>query len=423
MISNFLPYPPRGGDRLRVASLLDWLVRSGHEVSFLLIATGRFHASEIKELRKRSREIEVLDLRTSAVRIRHTWGGWGRRFLSQFERGRRYLRSRALLQKSRSVPTLKPIDLLWSDAALKKFSQAIRRMPRKPEAVICEYLTLTRAFESSELSGSLKILDTLEVMHERMAMLEKGLDPWIACSAEEEARSLKRADVILALQEEDAKVFRRLVPDREVIAVGQPFSVFSAPFPKVSGSTKPGTFGNGTGSSCLLVGTSHDVNLEGLRWFQKEVWPRILQEVSSAKLLIAGSLGEHALPQESIEILGEVDDLDRVYESASVVVVPVFSGGPLKMKFLEALSRGKAVVATRHAGRGIAKKEVFLREDDPILFAAHVVSLLKNPKLRRDFENKALAFARSDLGREKVYSSLDTLLRRSPWRRSLLDPR
>ncbi len=37
-IAHFLPYPPMGGDKTRVASLINWLVDSEHEVSFIFVS-------------------------------------------------------------------------------------------------------------------------------------------------------------------------------------------------------------------------------------------------------------------------------------------------------------------------------------------------------------------------------------------------
>ncbi|GEM_PF-5705802 len=398
MIAHFLPYPPVSGGRLRIASLLDWLVDSGYEVSFLLLQSYPFPREEFRQLRKRCKEVYVVELRSMGQRLRQNLGSWARRFFSAFGWGRHYLWNRALLKRMRT-PRVLPIDVFCSNSALKKVARIIQAMAEKPKAVFCEYLTTSRLLELPELFGSLKILDTLDAIHKRMAMIERGLDPWLACTPEEEAQYLRRADVVIAIQTEEARAFQKLVPDREVITVGQPFTIKRVP-------QKTDAL------SCLLVGSIHEANLEGLQWFQKCIWPLVLREISAARLLIAGSMGEYACAEKSVQMLGAVENLDEVYRESALVAVPILSGSGLKIKLVEALSQGKAVVATEHAALGIQQEGLFLLANDPAAFADHIVTLLKNPALRRQFESKALAFAKENFQREQVYSPLKAILRR-----------
>lgn len=398
MISNFLPYPSFSGVRLRLASLLEWLTHSGHEISLLFLPGSRFEPKEIGQLDKLCKTVYVIDLRSFGLRFRHTIGLMGRRILSQFRLGRRYLRYRAFSQMQMGSSTiLEPIDVGCSDSTLKKVARIIRGMPKKPDVTICQHLATSRLFELEELAGSLKILDTLDAIHKRMSMIEKGLRPQWACAAQEEANYLRRAEVIVAIQNEEAEIFRKLVPDRKVITVGQPFT--AKRFSQKSCST-----------SCLLIGSVGIPNLEGLLWFQKFVWPLVLREIDSAQLLIAGAMSEYAFPEKSVQILGVVENLDEVYGQAAVVAVPILSGSGLKIKLVEALGKGRAVVATQHAALGVQDKEVFLSADEPILFARHIVTLLKDVELRRHFESKAFEFAKEHLQHEQVYSPLKILL-------------
>lgn len=400
MIANFLPYPPLSGGRLRIASLLDWLVDSGHDVTFLFLPRHRFEREELEQLRKRCKEVCIVELRPMARRLQQNVGLWGRRFLSTFRAGRYYLRNRDFFKREGAPPLSSSVDTVYSDLILKKVSRIIQKMTEKPQVVFCEYLTTSRLLELPEFSGPLKILDTLDAVHTRMKMIERGLDPWLVCTPEEEAGSLRRADVVLAIQDEEAQVFRKLVPNLEVITIGQPFGVR----PALQKSCPP--------PRCLLVGSIHAANIEGLQWFQKKVWPFVQREINSAELLIAGDMGRYAFHGDLVRILGVVENLDEVYGQVSVVAVPILSGSGLKIKLVEALSKGKAVVATQHAALGVRDRNVFLSTDDPLLFARHIVTLLKDPDLRRSFERKALTYAKEHLQREQVYSPLKTLLQK-----------
>ncbi len=95
---------------------------------------------------------------------------------------------------------------------------------------------------------------------------------------------------------------------------------------------------------------------EGIGWFVTEVWPRI-------KMTFPGSvlhLGGRHFPahtgwekQDGVSIHGEVEDVDAFLDQADVLVVPLFQGGGIRIKILEALAAGKAVIASSKAQDGL----------------------------------------------------------------------
>jgi glycosyltransferase involved in cell wall biosynthesis len=70
---------------------------------------------------------------------------------------------------------------------------------------------------------------------------------------------------------------------------------------------------------------------------------------------------------------------------AAVYVVPLRIGGGTRLKIFEALSMGKAVVATTVGAEGlpVVPGEHFLQADTPGEFARAVVALLADPGRRR----------------------------------------
>lgn len=403
IVSSVLPYPPVTGSKLRVASLVDWLLEEGHEVSFLLPLRNRCRFGEIRELKRRCENVFVIELLPFWAWVEHSMAFAARWLLSQFQWGRDYLRNRALrlMRQGTSGDDLKPVDSVWSDQSLKQSARFTRKMTEPPQVTLCIYITTSRILELPELRGSFKIIDTIDAMHQRLEMVRRGLGPGIACSAEEEARFLRRADAVLAIQKEEEEIFRRLVPDRKVILIGQPFEFEAEAPPWKNSSSTP---------SCLIVGSTSDANLEGLAWFQQFVWPLVLKEIPPAKLWVAGSMSIYALPEKSVHRLGVVDDLDKVYRQAGVVAVPILSGTGLKMKFVEAIAKGKAVVATSEGARGLPPSNAFLLADSPTLFAEHLAKLLKSGELRQHFEAQALSYAQEHFDREKVFAPLKALL-------------
>jgi O-antigen biosynthesis protein len=90
-------------------------------------------------------------------------------------------------------------------------------------------------------------------------------------------------------------------------------------------------------------------NVDGLRWFARHVWPRVLARMPGAKLLVTGDAPPREVLRfacESIEFVGRVNDLEDFYAGIRVAVVPVRYGSGVKLKAVEALQFGVPTVAT-----------------------------------------------------------------------------
>jgi glycosyltransferase involved in cell wall biosynthesis len=125
-------------------------------------------------------------------------------------------------------------------------------------------------------------------------------------------------------------------------------------------------------------------NVDGVIHFVQNIWPRISQAHQEARLKIIGgrpplSLQRLAGPQ--VELTGFVPDLRPHLASAAVIVVPLRLGGGTRLKIVEGMAMGKAIVSTTLGAEGIEATpgHDLLIEDEPESFADAVNSLLKNP--------------------------------------------
>jgi glycosyltransferase involved in cell wall biosynthesis len=90
------------------------------------------------------------------------------------------------------------------------------------------------------------------------------------------------------------------------------------------------------------------------------------------------------LRADGIEVMGFVDDVKAEIARAAVVVVPLRIGGGTRLKILEAMAMGKAIVSTRLGAEGIDvehEKDILLA-DTPAEFARQVRRVLEDPALR-----------------------------------------
>ena len=144
----------------------------------------------------------------------------------------------------------------------------------------------------------------------------------------------------------------------------------------------------------LFTGTiSYYPNTEGILWFHKNVWPLLKIKQPNATLCIAGKgpppeVTKLADNDDSITVTGAVDDMRDYYEKADVVVVPLRVGGGTRLKILEGMAMGKAIVSTSVGAEGIAHtdgKDILLR-DTPEQFSNAIDELITDSAQREQLE-------------------------------------
>jgi glycosyltransferase involved in cell wall biosynthesis len=97
-------------------------------------------------------------------------------------------------------------------------------------------------------------------------------------------------------------------------------------------------------------------NKEGLEWFLDEIWDHIHDAYPQLKFRIAGrympaKLKEKAYP--NVEIIGEVPDAEQFMKDNGILIVPLLSGSGVRIKIIEAMMLGKAVITTSIGLEGI----------------------------------------------------------------------
>jgi glycosyltransferase involved in cell wall biosynthesis len=139
-------------------------------------------------------------------------------------------------------------------------------------------------------------------------------------------------------------------------------------------------------------------NLDGIRWFVQEIWPRIAGASREARLKILGKNAPpavRALAGPRVEVVGLVEDLRPHLASAAVLVVPLRLGGGTRLKIVEGMAMGKAIVSTTLGAEGIEVQpgRDILIADEPSPFAAEVLRLLEQPQARAELGSSARRLA------------------------------
>jgi glycosyltransferase involved in cell wall biosynthesis len=131
---------------------------------------------------------------------------------------------------------------------------------------------------------------------------------------------------------------------------------------------------------------SYVPNIDAVIHFVEKIWPRIAKAHPEARCKIIGGRAPPsllALAGPRVELTGFVPDLRPHLAAAAAVVVPLRLGGGTRLKIVEAMSMGKAIVSTTLGAEGIeaVPGRDILIEDQPLAFADAVNRLLAEPSL------------------------------------------
>jgi polysaccharide biosynthesis protein PslH len=141
------------------------------------------------------------------------------------------------------------------------------------------------------------------------------------------------------------------------------------------------------GRTLLYFGLLSTVpNIDAVTHFVQDIWPRIAAARPEARCKIIGGRPPPsllALAGPMIEFTGFVPDLRPHLAGAAAVVVPLRLGGGTRLKIVEAMAMGKAIVSTALGAEGIEAVDGrdILIADKPEAFADAVKSLLDEPEL------------------------------------------
>jgi glycosyltransferase involved in cell wall biosynthesis len=266
----------------------------------------------------------------------------------------------------------------------------------RPDVVIADYAWMAPLLDEIPAEDVVvKVILTKDVLHRRVADfarmgVDSGHAEWTRAA---ESALLCKAQLLVAIQSEEAKLLRQMVPEAEVVCA--PFAVRPRP-----------TRDHQVAGRCLFVGSRGQHNVHGLSWFLAQVWPLILAACPAATLHVCGSVVEGIQSRPAAVVFRRsVADLTSVYSQAQVCLAPLLIGSGLKIKVIEALAYGRASVATGRSLEGIRMlaDQAVLVADTPADFAAAVVRVLVDTDLRAELEGQARLLAETHFSPQQCY--------------------
>lgn len=154
-------------------------------------------------------------------------------------------------------------------------------------------------------------------------------------------------------------------------------------------------------------------NVAGVLWFAREVLPRIHAEEPDAHFVIVGKNPPpevQALASDPrIAVTGYVADVAPYLAAADAFVVPLFAGGGMRVKILDAWLWGLPIITTPIGAEGVALQdgENILIASDAHAFAAATLRCLADPALNARLRTAGRAWVEEKYAWQVVYRKVD----------------
>jgi sugar transferase (PEP-CTERM/EpsH1 system associated) len=378
-LSQIVPYPPHGGVLQRGYNIVREIARR-HEVHLRAFVHRDILGSpaQVEESRhalgRFCRSVEYFDL-------------WPKR--SRLDR---------IMAISAGLALPEPFSVIAHRSVA--FADSIQKLVRTQDIDVVHYdtIALARFRDCAPDRPSVLTHHNIEsqLMARRAAVERWPASGYLAMQARKlvayEKSMSPRFDVNVMMSEPDARALRQLAPGVETAIV--PNGVDVEYF--VPGSEREDAAMIYTGGMNMFA------NRDAVIHFVERIWPAIKAAKPDARFDIVGQdpppeLLQRAGRDPGLRIHGYVDDIRPLVRKAAVYVVPIRVGGGTRLKVLDALAQGKAIVSTTVGCEGIdvTSGRDILIHDDPDDFAQQVIALLDDPARRRALGAAARRLAES----------------------------
>ncbi len=321
-----VPYPLDKGDRIRNYHILRHLAGYA-EVHLACLADEPVAAETLATLRKYCRQVAAIPL-----------GKWSRRL-----RGALALAGgRTATEGAFHSPALRALVRDW--ASRIRF-----------QACLVSASSLVGYLGLPELRGLPAIVDLVDVDSQKWldyAAASRGPSAWLYRTEGRRLRALEKglpswARAVTLVSEAEARLYHQF-------SVPGPVHVISNGV-DLTNSQPAGTEEE---QACVFVGAlDYLPNIEGVRWFCRDIWPSIHAERPGARVDLVGRRPVAAVRRlgriPGVRVIGTVDDVRPYLARAAVTVVPLRIARGLQNKVTEALAMGKATVITPHVLAGL----------------------------------------------------------------------
>jgi glycosyltransferase involved in cell wall biosynthesis len=389
MLAPRTPFPPDYGAAQRNLQLVQWLGRQ-HDLTLLTYGDPRDPAV-ISALEDSASRVEIVPSRR-----RHPVDRARALFLSTEPDLARRLWSAEMNERLSKLLRQSCFDLVQIEG-LEMYSAwdlARRSLARLPLVVLdehnAEYVLQESAWRGGARRRSLVTAGYSFVQAARLRRYER--------------RACQSVDGVLDVSSEEDRALKAIVPGLRSAVI--PNGVDTDYY-------QPATDASRDGSILFIGKMDYRPNVDAVEWLTSEIWPVLRNSVPNARLNI---VGRDPLPRVTrlaetpgVSVVGAVADDRPWFSRAAVLAVPMRMGGGVRLKVLQALATGTAIVATSFGMSGVGAVDGvhFLLGDSPVEFSAKLALLLGDPALRTRLSEAGRALARDRFDWRTILPRLD----------------
>jgi O-antigen biosynthesis protein len=218
-----------------------------------------------------------------------------------------------------------------------------------------------------------------------------------------ELSAYKKADMVIAVTDEDATVLTSDCPELRVRII-----------PNIHSLNVP----NSTPEKDRLIfvgGFTHDPNIDAVMYFCHEILPIIRRKIPTIKVDIVGSnptAEVEALKDGVINVTGYVKSTTPYLHRNYISIAPLRYGAGMKGKIGEAMAHGRPIVTTSIGaqGMGLTNRKNVLIADSPKEFSDSVIELIQNADLYETIQKNAIDHVERYYTEEKVEKGIQIIL-------------
>lgn len=359
LLTNRIPYPLHDGGNLAVHQMMTSLIEAGVSVSLLSMNTSK-HFVNIEQLPKIYEQLSIFEhvfIDNAVTKI----GAFKNLFTNKSYNIDRFISS-AFNDRLLSILSNHSFDIIQFEGLFVTPYLSTIRAHSKAKIIYrqhnVEYIIWERlAQQSTQLIKK----SYLKLLASRMKSYELSM--------------LNKYDALLAISNTDAEQYESLGCKLPMYTYGYGLKADQYPFcPLIT-----------TPLSIYHIGAMDWLpNQEGIDWFLQKVWSKVIEQKEDIQLFLAGRNmpdSYFAYQNEQTHIVGEVPDAVAFEEDKSILIVPILSGGGIRIKILQAMAMGKTVITTSIGLQGInaVHNQHLIVADTATEFINALLSLPKNP--------------------------------------------
>lgn len=389
-LSTENPYPPDHGHHLRTYNVLRHLAEQ-HKIFFLGFWQSAEELKHKAHLESLCARVDLLPIPGRAQKVNYGLGLFANLFSAWPFTVQRYFRYEAV-QCIKQIMQENHIDLVHFD--LMHLAPYLECIGDTPSVLVNHNVESLRLERLAQVQKSFAARAYLDLQQSKMRRLELDL--------------CRRFTQLITVSETDAEILQKICKIENIAEI--PNGVDADFFHVADEKPEP--------DSLVWTGSmASPYNRDAVDYFLENIFPKIFVQRPQIKVTIVGDSPSPILQQyqkrypQNVFITGYVDDVRPYMQRASIFIAPMRCGSGTKVKVINAMAMGKAIVSSSVGAEGIqveSGKDLIIT-DAPQEFADQILQLLKDPARRRQMGENARKIVERYYDWRVIYKKMDTL--------------